>query len=38
VYQFTTITYGFKNSLAAFIRALGKVLGDSDLTTIWLRT
>jgi hypothetical protein len=25
VYQFTTVSYGFKNSLAAFIRALGKI-------------
>jgi len=33
-YQFTNITYGFKNSLAAFIRALGKVLGDCDLNSI----
>jgi hypothetical protein len=33
-YQFTTITYGFKNSLAAFITALGKVLGDCDLNNI----
>jgi len=31
VYQFTTVPYGFKYSLAAFIRALGKVLGDSGL-------
>jgi hypothetical protein len=27
VRQFTTVPYGFKNSLAAFIRALEKVLG-----------
>jgi hypothetical protein len=33
-YQFTTITYGFKNSLVAFIRALGKVFGHCDLNTI----
>jgi hypothetical protein len=31
VYQFTTVPYGFKNSLAAFIRALEKVLGDCGL-------
>jgi hypothetical protein len=31
VYQFTTVPYGFKNSLAAFIRALEKVLGNSGL-------
>jgi hypothetical protein len=31
VYQFTTVPYGFKNSLAAFIRALEKVLGDIGL-------
>jgi hypothetical protein len=28
VYQFTTVPYGFKNSLAAFIRALERVLRD----------
>jgi citrate lyase gamma subunit len=28
MYQFTTVPYGFKNSLAAFIRALEKVLGN----------
>jgi len=33
-YQFTTVTYGFKNSLAAFIRALGKVLGECNLNNI----
>lgn len=27
VYQFTTVPYGFKNSLAAFIRALERNLG-----------
>ena len=32
VYQFTTVPYGFKNSLAAFIRALEKVLGDCGLS------
>jgi hypothetical protein len=31
VYQFTTVPYGFKNSLAAFIRALEKVLGECGL-------
>ena len=31
VYQFTTVLNGFKNSLAAFIRAIGKVLGDCGL-------
>ena len=31
VYQFTTVPYGFKNSLATFIRALEKVLGDCGL-------
>jgi len=31
VYQFTTVAYGFENSLAAFIRALEKVLGDCGL-------
>ena len=31
IYQFTTVPYGFKNSLAAFIRALEKVLGNSGL-------
>jgi len=31
VYQFTTVPCGFKNSLAGFIRALEKVLGDSRL-------
>ena len=31
VYQFKTVSYGFKNSLEAFIRALEKVLGDCDL-------
>jgi hypothetical protein len=31
VYQFTTVPYGFKNSLAAFIRALERVLGNSGL-------
>jgi len=31
VYQFTTVPYGFKNSPAAFIRALEKVLGDCGL-------
>jgi len=31
VYQFTTVPYGFKNSVAAFIRALEKVLGDCGL-------
>jgi hypothetical protein len=29
--QFTAVPYGFKNSLAAFIRNLEKVLGDSGL-------
>jgi len=29
VYQFTSVPYGFKNSLAAFNRALERVLGDS---------
>jgi hypothetical protein len=28
VYQFTSVPYGFKNSLSAFIRALETVLGD----------
>ena len=28
VYQFTSVKYGFKNSLSAFIRALQTVLGD----------
>ena len=32
VYQFTTVPYGFKNSLAAFIRALERVLGDCGLS------
>ena len=32
VYQFTTVPYGFKNSLVAFIRALEKVLGDCGLS------
>jgi hypothetical protein len=31
VYQFKTVPYGFKNSLAAFIRALERVLGGCDL-------
>jgi len=31
VYQFKTVPYGFKNSRAAFIRALEKVLRDCDL-------
>jgi hypothetical protein len=31
VHLFKTVPYGFKNSLAAFIRALEKVLGDCDL-------
>ena len=31
VYQFTTVPYGFKYSLAAFIGALEKVLGDCGL-------
>ena len=31
VYQFTTVTYGFKNSLATFIKALERVLGDCGL-------
>jgi hypothetical protein len=31
VYQFTTVPYGFKYSLVAFIRALEKVLGDCGL-------
>jgi hypothetical protein len=31
VYEFSTVPYGFKNSLAAFIRALEKVLGNCDL-------
>jgi len=31
MYQFTTVPYGFKNSLAAFIRALEKVLGNCGL-------
>ena len=31
MYQFTTVPYGFKNSLAAFIRALERVLGDCGL-------
>jgi hypothetical protein len=28
VYRFTSVPYGFKNSLSAFIRALETVLGD----------
>ena len=28
VYQFTSVPYGFKNSLSAFIRALETILGD----------
>jgi len=28
VYQFTSVPYGFKNRLSAFVRALKKVLGD----------
>ena len=28
VYQFTSVPYGFKNSLSAFVRALEVVLGD----------
>jgi hypothetical protein len=35
VHQFKTDPYGFKTSLAAFIRALEKILGDCDLTKIW---
>ena len=31
VYQFITVPCGFKNSLAAFIKALENVLGDSGL-------
>ena len=31
VYQFTAVPYGFKNSLAAFIRALRKFWGDFGL-------
>jgi len=31
VYQFTTVPYGFKNSLAEFIRAVERVLGDCVL-------
>ena len=31
VYYLTTVPYGFKNSLATFIRALEKVLGESGL-------
>jgi hypothetical protein len=31
VYQFTSVPYGFKNSLSAFIRALDKVLRDEDV-------
>ena len=34
MYQFTTVPYGFKNSLAAFIRALEKDLGDCGLNSI----
>jgi hypothetical protein len=31
VYEFSTVPYGFKNSLAAFVRALEKVLENCDL-------
>jgi hypothetical protein len=31
VYQFTIVPYGLKNSLAAFVRTLEKVFGDSGL-------
>jgi hypothetical protein len=31
MYQFKTVPYGFKNSLAALTRALDKGLGDCDL-------
>ena len=31
VYQFTSVPYGFKNSLSAFIRALETVLGDDEM-------
>jgi hypothetical protein len=31
VYQFTTVSYGFKNSLSAFITALEKILGDDGI-------
>jgi hypothetical protein len=31
VYQVKTVPYGFKNSLSAFIRALGMVLGDDEI-------
>ena len=38
VYQFTTVPYGFKNSSAAFIRALEEVLGECGLKKICLCT
>ena len=38
VYQFTTVPYGFKNSLAAFIRALEKVWEIVVSVIIWLCT
>jgi hypothetical protein len=31
MYQFKSVPYGFKNSLAAFIRALERVLGDQEI-------
>ena len=31
VYQFITVPYGFKNSLAAFVRAIEQVLRDCGL-------
>jgi hypothetical protein len=36
VYQFTTVPYGFKNSLAAFVRALEKVLGECGLNNYFV--
>jgi hypothetical protein len=40
VYQFTSVPYGFKNSLSAFIRALETALGDDVandyLITSWM--
>jgi hypothetical protein len=33
VYQFTSIPYGYKNSVAAFIRALEKMLGSDEVTS-----
>jgi len=37
VYQFKTVPYGFKNSLAAFFRALEKVLGDDEINNNLVR-